>query len=395
MTKKHTLFYYFLAIVHLIALRVDAEQPYPLTCFCSPLPPPSCSPGYNPTAYLKCGGSDCNPCAAISGRVDFLWWRAAEEGTSLGCEESFRSFTTRVQPSVRTRLYNDSRIKNLNSHYKPGFRLGLDYVCVCDGWDAAINWTHFHTSANAEGFSKFNDGKMIFLLPSWERVKCLLPQKAKATWKLELDLVDLEVGRKFYLSSCFIARPLIGIRAARIAQSYRTKSYANDIGRGAGLSDVYFSKTDSSGCFLALGPRIGALLEYRMGCGIAFFGEAATSILFGRFDRHANEQCALYPSGTSFGADYDYHSSTGCDRQSRTVTDMSVGVNFSRCVEWCNRVRRITLSFAWEHHVFYHLNSFNFATNSVELPDQQTQCSRGKSGNLYTQGLVVSADVGF
>lgn len=396
MTKLSICIFFVVASISFAFSELKADQSCCNSCgFYPPAAPPSCAPGYNPLAYSTCPGNTCDACGIVSGRFDFLWWRAYEEGTSLGTEETINTFTTRTQPYIREKIFNNSRIKNLNSHYKPGFRLGLDYICLCDGWDAAINWTHFHANANTTGYSKFNDGKMVFLLPFWERIHCLLPQKAKATWKLELDLVDLELGRKFYVSSCIAIRPLIGIRVARIMQSYRTDSYANDSGRGAGLADVYFSRTYSTGRFSALGPRIGASMEYQMGCGVALFGEAATSILFGRFNRHANEQCAIYEGRTPTGVNYDYHSSTGCDRQSRTITDMSIGINYSRCIEWCNKIRRMTFSFAWEHHAFYNLNSFNFAPNAVTLPGNETGCSRGKKGNLYTQGLVFSADVTF
>lgn len=396
MTIRRFIYLLITLTVSTITPTLQAALPfYPATCFLPPAAPPECAPGYNPPAYCLCADHDCVDSLTLSGRFDFLWWRAYEEGTTLGCRESFYGFITRTEPFIRERLYNNSRVKNLHTHYDPGFRLGIDSICLCNGWDAAIVWTHFHTGASARSHNLCDHRGTTFLVPAWERISGLFPEKAKASWKLEMDLVDFEIGSKFYASSCFVLRPLIGIRTARIAQSYRTASYASDTGMTQGLSNVFISKTKSTGTFLALGPRVGLSMEYRLGCGLAFFGEAATSILFGRFDRHANEKSKVYPSSSMLGIDYDYHSSTGCDRVSRTLTDISVGIDYSRCFEWCNRLRKISLSFAWEHHAFYHLNSFNFASGTFSVTERATSCSCGKSGNLYTQGLVVSADVGF
>lgn len=368
---------------------LHAGSPYPFECFRPVCPPLACAPGYNPPAYLSCPCEATDRFQGISLRADLLWWRACEEGITLGAEESFSSKIIHTNPTYFL-LTNNSKLKNLHNHYKPGFRLGIDSFCLCQGGDVALNWTHFHSAASARG----NSCKADFFL-CWDRILNVVPEAIKGRWKLQIDLLDLEFGRKFYVSSCFVLRPHLGLRAARITQSYRINSFANDPERNIGFSDTFDTHVKATENFMAIGPRLGALVEYRFGCGWALFGEAAASILYGRFNRHAKQHSAFLPDGESQRTDYHYKTSTGCDKNSRTISDLAVGLSYSRCFDWCGKLRRCTFAFAWEHHVFYGQNAFNFAPNAIELPGPESRLSRGKTGDLHTQGLTLSADVGF
>lgn len=382
----------------LVSTMLPAMEPTGIfACFAHAAPPPHCQPAYNPAAYCRCGTDELQQNGNIAFRFDFLWWRATESGTTLGSEEVVSTMTTRniTGAPIRSSLVNRSYLKNLHSHFKPGFRIGMDYICLCEEWDAAVNWTHFHTNASATGKSRFSERETRVFISDWERVFCLEPNRVKGKWKLELDLLDFELGRKFYVSSGLVLRPQFGLRGARISQSYRVGSWANSPGRLIGLTDIFFSNARSTALFMALGPRVGCSVEYRFGCGLSLFGEAATAILFGRFDRHAREHSDLLPDGGGVQANFDYQTSTGFDHSSRTITDLSVGINFCRCFDWCGRSRQITLSMAWEHHAFNQLNAFNFASDGFSLPDLKAHTALGKSGNLYTQGLTFSASIGF
>lgn len=361
------------------------------------LPPPVCAWGYNPPAYARCG---CETACqnsffdSFTFRADFLWWRACEEGLLLGSEELVRTFQESPTP-VRNIVINTSRTRKPDFKYDPGFRLGLSNNCLCDCWDFAVNWTSFHTKASVIGTTDVANG--ITFISDWERIIGVNPLTSEGRYTLNLDLVDLEFGRKFYTSSCFVLRPQFGLRFARINQNYRIKSELN--ANPESLLITFASDVKSRSNFLAIGPRVGLDVELDIGCGLVLFGEAAGAIVFGKFDNHARERLQNYATvGSSIGT-FEYEANSSAQRNSRTFTDIVIGFKWDRCFQWCNRCHPVSIAFVWEHHAFYDMNNFDFAARGVELIDGASVAPTGtaarKQGDLYTQGLTLSATFGF
>ena len=121
-------------------------------------------------------------------------------------------------------------LREPKERFEPGFRVGLNYYSPCDCWDAALNYTYFHTKAKTEGYSNVASGgsatatNFIAFRPLWESVDNSVPDFARGKWLLDLNYLDLEIGHKYYVSSCFVLRPFIGLRGARINQNYNYDS---------------------------------------------------------------------------------------------------------------------------------------------------------------------------
>ena len=360
--------------------------------------PPACGWAYNPPAYARCGCDvGCNSFTDnISGRVDFLWWRANEEGLELGTEEYVNTFTGSGTP-VRNTVTNVSHTKRPKFKYDPGFRIGLINHCACDCYDVALNWTHFHTKAHVTGHTDTEEFTTFF--SDWERFVNANPTTSEGRYTLNLDLLDLEMGRKYYVSNCFVLRPHVGLRGTRIDQNYRVESSSTTTDPAIVPFTAFTSSVKSRSDFLAIGPRLGLDIEVHVGCGLIVFGQAAGSIVFGTFDNHSKEHLEDFVSGTGpFIAEADYEAKSSAFRTSRTFTDMTIGLKWEHCYEWCNRLHPVSLAFAWEHHAFYDMNNFNFAPRGL-TETGGTAVANGvigrKHGDLYTQGLTVSFNFGF
>lgn len=361
--------------------------------------PPACGVAYNPSAYFFC--SSCPESNSfwdtLRFRGDFLWWRACEDDLALGTEQVFSRF-----PDGST--FQESRLKSPDFKYDPGFRIGLNTICPYDCWDVALNWTHFHTKANVHGESTFsavtgNQFEEVLFVSEWERLADAVPDFSKGRWTLNLDLLDLEFGRKYYVASCFILRPHLGLRGARVDQSFRVHSEANRLEPYAEGGPAYFtSNTKAKNNFLAIGPRVGVDLELRLPCCITLFGQAAASLVFGRFERHAREYFNDFSTTGStsdgFPANVQYEAHATLERCSRGITDLAIGLKWEHCCNWCNRQHPITIAFSWEHHAFYDFNNFIFDQNFSKT-GTTFYGSRSKHGDLTTQGLTVSAEIGF
>ena len=363
---------------------------------------PALSWGYNPPAYSRCGcdtACDNGFLDSFAFRADFLWWRANEGGLDLGTVENVVTNQGTGTP-IRSIVVNTSRSKKPNFKHDPGFRIGIANHRSCDCWDFAVNWTSFHTKAVARALSANDIINESTFFSDWERVVNANSTAARGRYSLNLDLVDIEFGRKFYVSNCFILRPDFGLRIARIHQTYRVESGSFVAGSEAILGN-YVSNVKSRSNFLAVGPRVGLDIELQFCNGISLFGCAAGSIVFGKFDNHSRETLinrTIFDGSTVGTFNYDQNGSG--HRCSRTITDLAVGIKWIRCFEWCNRSHPVSLAFAWEHHAFYDLNSFNFASNEVLLLGNGNNAilvdnDAKKYGNLTTQGLTLSLGFGF
>lgn len=385
------------------------QQCCPTQC-CPPPPccePPACAWGYNPPAYLKCGTKCCDSFLDSLGfRVDFLWWRASVEGLALGSEETvIRSPET----ALGSETFNRSKIKKPKFKYDPGFRLGLTHNCDC--WDLALTWTHYHTKASASGASLLPDDEIIsttpidytVFVPYWERIAGVFPDSARSRWSFDLDLVDLEFGHKYYVSSCFVLRPHIGLRGGRIDQGYHVASEASRSGEAPiiGAFDNFISEVHAKNDYRAIGPRIGIDLELNLGCGFAVVGQAAGSVLFGKTERHAREEFTAFTDvGTiSTGDSFDYRVNGSNNRLSRTITDLAIGVKWDHCVCWCNSYHPVSLAVLWEHHAYYDFNDFSFGNGGFDITETTgvpITATGGKArGDIFTQGLTIALNVGF
>lgn len=363
---------------------------------------PQCAFGYNPPAHQKCG---CNPCGGfcdnLSGRVDFLWWRPCAEGTQLGTFDHRRS--NNDGPIVIDE--EKTSVKDVNFKFDAGFRLGLGYYCPSNCWDIALNWTHFHSKAKTRAFG--NDGDDLFV-SDWNRGFGFYPDEIESRWTLDLDLIDLEFAQKFYVNHCFVLRPHFGLRFARVDQSYHVES-ESFTSSSFNLYDSFQSFSKSTNDFKGIGPRVGLDIEINLGCNFVLFGKGAASLVYGKFDRSSHENIlASVPQGAGEDVSVNgfYEAKGFDDRCTVTMTDISFGLKWEHCFECCNVYHPFALSVAWEQNAFYDLNHFNFVpgivanqsnftAGSTSSPSGLISASPAKTGHLTTQGVTVSAVVGF
>lgn len=391
--------------------------------------PPVCGWAYNPPGYCRCNNPPtCDNCWSdgLSARVDFLWWRADVTNADFGVEETTEVVSNNGLSGTSDRLtfLNNEHRKQMNFSYDPGFRLGLYNACSAGCWDIGLVWTHFHTKTTANGYSDHSGlsetdlaGVDTNFFPFWDRVSHInSPDTATGRYAINLDSLDLEFGRKFYVSNCFVLRPHFGLRGIRLNQGYRieatrhTSSFDNFVEAGDNLGDAYTVYGHMRNNFLAIGPRLGLEAQIHLGCGFSLFGEGAASLVFGRFSRQSKTSYhdAFTPTtAASFVNDYEYQTGGNLQRSSRATTDLSIGVKWERCFDWCNRLHPVGIAFAWEHHAFFGVNNFDliangYHPNDVGVDDIGTALSQdlraGKYqtiGDIYTQGLTVTATFGF
>lgn len=341
--------------------------------------------------------------------ADFLWWYAEEEGLALGQEVLIVREGLNPATGVFAEVRKESKEKIPKFDFDPGFRLGLFFACG-DCWDTQFDWTHFYTKASASGESHLSltvppGDTYIAFVPFWEALAQNFPDHAHGKWSLKLDLLDWQVGQKYCLSSCFVVRPHLGLRYARVNQNYHVVSNANQTGDFNSASYVYDSVARAQCDYWGIGPRLGLDAELQLLCGLSLTGQAAASIVYGKQDAHARERFLnADPFFFLFDRFEDQVHNADHQNQSRTILDLGIGLKWEHCFETCDYSFPIWLSFSWEHHAFYDFNRFNFDSDSFTNTTQgvfdfgpyaNLLNSPKKRGDLFTQGLTLSGGIAF
>lgn len=316
-----------------------------------------------------------------------FFWNAHEDGLEFVVENE-------VPPSQFQGNLVDADYKNPHFSWNWGFKVGAGYGMQRDGWDIDILWTHFQTHAkkNVQADSDTT------LLPLWSGFAStaggtLTATNANAHWKLHLDLIDLELGREFWTSKWLTLRPFVGLRGVIIHQKYNITHQ----GGSWGIAPNFLTnKVHLKDYFKGIGIRAGLNTEWELGWGFSAFGNAAVSIIYGRFNVKDKEKnyTAAAPFTSSEVVDTEDHF-----RASRAITDLALGLQW-RDNFWKDRLG-LTVALGWENHLFFNQNEFYSvnrvgSTASAGLPNNTGQnVFDQRKGDLSTQGWTLSVQFDF
>ena len=115
-------------------------------------------------------------------------------------------------------------VQNPNFGFKPGLKVGLGTHFNHDGWDLLAEWTYLygnyrqnHISVDAGSGKGLASVQQIVLRDGYSSTFDL--SSAASRWKQEFNVVDVEMGRDFFLSRYLTMRPHMGFKTAWIHET--------------------------------------------------------------------------------------------------------------------------------------------------------------------------------
>jgi len=306
-----------------------------------------------------------------------------------------------VESASQTSRYNivNGDYKNPDFKWEWGFKVGLGYNSACDVWDVGIVWTRYRGKASSDDSTDSDDNKT--LLPIWSNqatsMAPLFASGIDTNWRLDLDLVDLELGREFWVGRRLSLRPHVGLRIAYLKQDYTIDHKGGSWLAGNnsllpplpdGPPQDQNNEVDINNDFKSIGVRSGFDTVWNLGCGFAFTGNMAFSILYGRFsvDHDEDDTQATDPFSKTriFEADESF-------RTSVKATDLALGFQWSTL--FCDCAYGFTVGIAWEHHLFENQNQMWRVSKA--LADNMSTKYRSNNfnqqrGDLSTQGWTLT-----
>ncbi|MEI6242715.1 MAG: Lpg1974 family pore-forming outer membrane protein, partial [Chlamydiota bacterium] len=228
--------------------------------------------GYNAPGRIAVDGSWS---AFIS--ASFIYWLPKEKG--------LESCVTRDNT-----VPMGARVANMNHEFKPGFKVGLGFNCDHDNWVAAIGYTRFHSNHSNKHASVSSTTHN--LAPLWLKYDNTVGNtvgfiKASGKWRLNMDILDLEMSRPFYLGRHLTFTPVAGLRGGWINQRYKPKYHHEYYG--------WVNSFHKQNSWL-VGPRAGINSRWLLGAGFRFSGDIAAALLYQRFKNHMIEADLTAPT---------------------------------------------------------------------------------------------------
>jgi hypothetical protein len=324
--------------------------------------------------------------------ADFLYWQAQEDNLDYAALEHVSGTSIK------------QKVEDLDQHWKPGFRLGTGYhFGFHDQWDLTAYWTYFRGTASDSssfpGTTNVNTTGNGFLIPTWGAgILGSTLSKASAHWSVNLNLLDLELGRNFFASKAIAIRPYIGIRGASIDQDYTANYTAVFTLEDINGDDFDVSKPTrmrAHNDYIGMGPRLGADFIWHIGRHWGLLAKFSGSLLFGHFDvdqnfygfsiDNTNDPFIL--NAAKFKWDDDFN-------RVRANLEESLGV---QC-EWLFRKWNFTVAVLYEFAQWFEQNQLR-RTSLIETPnpDQfpiQVVESR-ESSDLGLSGVTLHLRFGF
>jgi Legionella pneumophila major outer membrane protein precursor len=241
---------------------------------------------------------------------------------------------------------------------------------------------------------------------------------ATAKWRLELNLLDGELGREFYVSRHLTLRPFIGLRGAWVNQKLNV-AYQSDI--EAEDQEVFqdnFYIEELSGCkvectkykyyFQGVGPRAGLYSDWMLGMGFSIYGSFALNLVWGEIENHTTTNAFFCGSQASFvttnmtslNSDSCFDTCSKLRYKQRywagkAITDLALGVQWEKL--FMKDRLGLIIQVGYDHKMFFDQWEGSALTVPTFLRTKVPHVNyrEKRHGNLTVQGLSVSAALEF
>ncbi|NGX40421.1 MAG: hypothetical protein KR126chlam4_00243 [Candidatus Anoxychlamydiales bacterium] len=300
-----------------------------------------------------------NICGGIKSFItaDFIYFEEFSDQLDLGTV------------NITSPTPQEFEILKFKTDYQPGFKVGVGTYFKRNDWDLFAQYTRLHKTKNTLFDPSSKTGTFN---TSWFHTNVsqftlsTITTDIKSTWKIDLDKIDLELGKSYYLGKNLIARPFISLSGHRLDQRYDLSLTTTQLYSSSSKNDSW-----------SIGPRIGFSTNWILYKRFNFFGHVALSLLFAE-----NEI-----SGSGDENLVTYNVKKVDENTLRNVEEFKLGFGWGSYFthdKW-----HFNLSAAYEAQRYSHTNYMSYASQ-INL-----EANEVKPGDLFLHGLTASARFDF
>ncbi len=241
--------------------------------------------------------------------ADFIYWATRMDG--LGYAVTNAAMNTTAKGSV----------SQPDLGWDPGFKVGLGYNLAHDGWDIFAEYTYLRPDASDSVASA--SGTMLRLwsnaFGNFGGISNTPIQSASASFCQDLNVLDVELGRNYFISRYLTLRPFFGVKASWIDTTY-------DI-RTVDFQDSTFGvETAISQDTWAVGLRTGMDTVWWFNQYFGIFGDFALSALWENFDVDRLDTTLTYDADGNVIATLNSFWTNNCFTSLQSVFEIALGL---------------------------------------------------------------------
>jgi len=353
--------------------------------FMPPCPPDTCAYNAPVIIDIKCGWD-------FYATVSFLYMQAKEE--NLG----FASSIIIPTETIPTTTVNYS---SLDFDYEPAFKVGIGFNLGCDNWQFGVEYMRYSADVGSGSFSATADNSLGIVGP-WNIGELLDPTSvldqssgflsltgssfnASALWHLNMNIVDFDLSRKYFVGRCLTFKSFAGLRAAWINQDY-TVNYTTITGSSTTLDTSYNISSKNSIDSWAVGARVGLDTEWLFCGGFFLYADSAFNLLYTDYCVDQNVSKNQVTIATEEVTEQAFVNSSKSLCYLRPQANVGLGLGWSDyfcCNDWFFDFR-----IGYDFQVYWNQNVFgmNYFTDGTQVDT---------IGDLYLHGLVITARLDF
>lgn len=209
--------------------------------------------------------------------VEPVYWHQRTNGTAFAYSNT----------ALMTSYPLKGRTKDLHFGWNWGIRVRGGKNIAFDQWDVFASFTYFNNHVSASTRS----GQASTLIPlRGSTVVNNGVSHAKSTYDFELCMLDIELGRHYYVSENLSFRPFIGVKNVWIDQAQVIRYTGGSLGVNSAHVNDYCD-------FWGIGVQSGVNSKWHLDQNFYLGGLLSGAILYGFFDIEHNEK--VTPSSNS------------------------------------------------------------------------------------------------
>lgn len=197
---------------------------------------------------------------------------------------------------------------------------------------------------------------------------------AEAAWKLHFNVLDLELGRDFWISKRLSLRPFTGMKFSWNTQHFNVVNLNSAPVSGIPAKVEYLMKVKQDG----VGIRGGFNSAFFLASKWSIYADLALTAMFNTLHSHRDNNVQ---ATTTSDVVHQTHTKGHLNTVS-SILEMGLGLRFETCFSQ-NRYKYM-LEAGWETQVWFDQAAFAFLNNASSHP-----------GNLSMQGLTIKTGFWF
>lgn len=282
------------------------------------------------------------------------------------------------------------RLKEIDFDWDWGFRVGAGYKFEHDNWDVNLWYTYFDSSGSKNVSSGLNGSVIPVRASSKITTGCnnfgsfFLAEIAKSQFDANFHVLNLELGRDYFISGNLTLRPHFGLESVWIDLEQIIRYSGGETADG-GL-DVNTVRVKDDNDFWGMGPRAGIDSKWFMGYGLNIFGNASAAALYGHVDVDHSERFSLCSADNNISISANTH---------RIVPTMQLQIGLGWDRYFNNDKQHVRLRIGYDSTYFWRANQF------IDVDDVRAQSQAGipkferVSEDVMMQGLMFDAKLSF